>query len=208
MKLSSFSWVYGFYRVIIYMNSETHREKPTGNSHGSPKPNKITLRRSVEVVFCTAAQTKVLNIYGAFDMPQLLHPLSLSLPLASSSNCFLLQTDPWSSLACTKLDLFFPKQCNNLVSWGKAAWVVLCSGKKLNFSLKTCFSALMCASSTAGCLFLRSLLPVVFPSKPASICPVLGFWLPYLWVQVVWKVRVKGKCENMVNRPQLVIKFF
>lgn len=102
------------------MNSETYHEKPTGNSHGSPKPKQIILRRGVEVVSCTAAQRKVLNICGAFDMPQLLHPLALSLALASS-NCFLLQTALWRSSAWTKLGLFFPKQGNNLVSWGKAA---------------------------------------------------------------------------------------
>lgn len=130
MKLSSFSWVYGFNQILIYMNSETYHEKPTGNSHGSPKPNKIILR-NVEVVSCTAAQRKVLNICGASDMTQLLHPLSLSLASSTphgSCNCFLLQTALWSSLACTKLDLFFPKQCSNLLPWGKVAWAVLCSG--------------------------------------------------------------------------------
>lgn len=179
MKLSSFSWVYGFNQIIMYMNSEIYHEKPTGNSHGSPKPNQ-TILRSVEVVSCTAAQREVLNVCGALDMTQLLHPLSLSLPLASSNphhsrNCFLLQTALWSSLACTNLVLYFCQAVQWFSLLGKGCISSVVFRWKFNFSLKTCFSALMCASNTAGCLFPRSLLPAVFCSRHSSVLPCPWF---------------------------------
>lgn len=81
---------------------------------------------------------------------------------------------------------------------------------KIYLSVNACFSALMCTSNTAGYLF-----PVGYPpkppvsnflqqpssvlGKPALLSPVFVFSLTYLWVQVIWRLMVEGKCENTAN---------